>query len=76
MIKFWEKKITVSGKSAVILGTAMTVLIGAFLLYCAVDPPESFHFLKENINRIIYGVIGTLLIVKALRIFFTKKNKS
>ena len=76
MIKFWEKKITVSGKSAVILGTAMTALTGAFLLYCAVNPPEAFPFLKDNLNRMIYGVIGILLIVKTLRIFFTKKNKS
>ncbi len=83
MIKFWQKKVTVwekkiviSGKPAVILGTAITVLMGAFLLYCAVNPPEFFSFLKDNLNRMIYGVIGTLLIIKTLKIFFTKKNKS
>ncbi len=65
--KFWEKKITISGKSARILGTILMVLIGIFLLYCAINPPTYFHFLKENINRIIYGVIGVLLIFKALK---------
>lgn len=65
--KFWEKKITISGKSARILGTILMVLIGIFLLYCAINPPTDFHFLKENINRIIYGVIGVLLIFKALK---------
>lgn len=65
--KFWEKKITISGKSARILETILMVLIGIFLLYCAINPPTYFHFLKENINRIIYGVIGVLLIFKALK---------
>ncbi len=65
--KFWEKKITISGKSARILGTILMGLIGIFLLYCAINPPTYFHFLKENINRIIYGVIGVLLIFKALK---------
>ena len=65
--KFWEKKITISGKSARILGTILMVLIGIFLLYCAINPPTYFHFLKENINRIIYGAIGILLIFKALK---------
>ena len=36
----------------------------------------NWYFLKENINRIIYGVIGVLLILKALRMFFTNKLKS
>lgn len=75
IIKFWEKKIAISGKLATILGTAMMVLIGTLLLYCAVNPPAYFPFLKENVNRIIYGVIGVLLIIKALRMLFTKKNK-
>lgn len=72
MIKFWEKKITITGKLAAILGTIFMVIIGAFLLYCAINPPAYFHFLKENINRIIYGIIGIFLIFKALRMLFTK----
>lgn len=72
MIKFWEKKITITGKLAAILGTIFMVIIGAFLLYCAINPPAYFHFLKENINRIIYGIIGIFLIFKALRTLFPK----
>lgn len=72
MIKFWEKKITITGKLAAILGTIFMVIIGAFLLYCAINPPAYFHFLKENINRIIYGIIGIFLIFKALRMLFAK----
>ena len=76
IIKFWEKKLTISGKLARVLGTILMVLIGTFLLYCAINPPTYFHFLKENINRIIYGVIGVLLILKALRMLFTNKLKN
>ena len=76
IIKFWEKKIVISGRLGIILGTIMLLLIGAFLLYCAINPPAHFHFLKENINRIIYGVIGVLLILKALKMLFTRKDKS
>ena len=76
IIKFWEKKLTISGKLARVLGTILMVLIGIFLLYCAINPPSYFHFLKEDINRIIYGVIGVLLILKALRMLFANKLKN
>ena len=49
------------------------VLIGTFLLYCALNPLD---FLKENLNRIIFGVIGVLLILKALRMLFANKLKN
>ena len=70
LIKFWEKKVTISGKIADILGSILMVLIGTFLLYCALNPLD---FLKENLNRIIFGVIGVLLILKALRMLFANK---
>lgn len=73
LIKFWEKKVTISGKIADILGSILMVLIGTFLLYCALNPLD---FLKENINRIIFGVIGVLLILKALRMLFANKLKN
>lgn len=47
-----------------------------FLLYCAINPPAYFPFLKDAINRIIYGVVSVFLSFKALKMFFTKENKS
>lgn len=77
-IKFWEKK-----KSIPIRGTLMkasvaivVLIICAFLIYCAIKPPAYLPFLKEGINRIIYGVVGVSFGFKALKMLFTKENKS
>lgn len=77
-ITFWEKK-----KSIPIKGTLMkasvaivVLIICAFLIYCAIKPPAYLPFLKDDINRIIYGVVGVSFGFKALKMLFTKENKS
>ena len=77
MINFWEKKksIQIRGKFATSMATIAVLTISIFLLYCAVNPPTYFPFLKDGINRIIYGVMGVFFIFKALRMFFVKKHK-
>lgn len=76
IIKFWEKKkaIPIKGKLAKILVSIMMLVISIFLLYCAINPPAYFTFLKEAINRMIYGVVGVFLSFKALKMLFTKEN--
>jgi len=46
------------------------------LIYCAIKPPAYLPFLKDDINRIIYGVVGAFFSFKALKMLFTKENKS
>lgn len=75
MLKNWQKKVVITGKPAVLLGTIMMEAIGIFLLYCAINPPECFDFLKENINRLIYGIFGVLLVWKGIKNAFYKHNR-
>ncbi len=52
MINFWEKKksIQIRGKFATSMATIAVLTISIFLLYCAVNPPTYFPFLKDGIN--------------------------
>ncbi|MEE0212098.1 MAG: hypothetical protein UEP78_08590 [Negativibacillus sp.] len=77
IITFWEKKksIPIKGTFAKILVTIILLIISVFLLYCAINPPAYFPFLKDNINRILYGVVGLVFAFKALKMLFTKERK-
>lgn len=74
MIKFWEKNksIPIKGVRATIVSTIILLIIGGFLIYCAVKPPTFFPFLKDVFNRIIYVAVGLFIIYKALKLFFSK----
>lgn len=77
-IPFWEKKksIPIRGALMKVLVAIVVLIICAFLIYCAIKPPAYFPFLKDDINQIIYGVVGAFFGFKALKMLFTKENKS
>lgn len=74
IIKFWEKKksILIRGMKSTIIVTTILLIIGGFLIYCAINPPAFFPFLKDGFNRIIYTVIGVYIIFQGLKLFFTR----
>lgn len=48
MLKLWQKKVVITGKSAILLGTIMMEAIGILLLYYIINPPEYFDFLNAS----------------------------
>lgn len=74
-LHIWEKRVSIpiEGPAATAASALVIAALGIFLLRSAIEPPAYLPFLKGSFNRILYGVVGSHLILRALR-FCRKKN--
>ena len=74
-LHIWEKRVSIpiEGPAATAASALVIAALGIFLLRSAIEPPAYLPFLKDSFNLILYGVVGSHLILRALR-FCRKKT--